>query len=140
MLNPHTGRLTIVFYDTASTTTEYLPETHAERYNKMLPDPMVECVTPLEGRYFAPRKITGRTKILGVDVVELTFDEGIARGREWRAPSLNCDVLQEDIEMVDRIPGRLTRTAIRLDLGEPPVELFEIPRDRHHQWQGRDVR
>lgn len=67
MLNPHTGVLTIVFYDTASTTTEYLPETHAERYNKLLPDPMVECVTPLEGRYFTPRKIAGRTKILGVD-------------------------------------------------------------------------
>lgn len=129
MLNPHTGGLTIVSYATASTTTEYLPEAHAERYNEMLPDPLVECVTPLEGRYFTPREIKGRAKILGVDVVELTFDDGIARGRVWRAPSLNCEALREDIEIVDLIPGRLTRTATMLGLGEPPADLFEIPRE-----------
>ncbi|MBL8294101.1 MAG: hypothetical protein JNN08_19815 [Bryobacterales bacterium] len=76
-------------------------------------------------------EITGRTKILGVDVVQLTFDDGIARGRVWLAPSLNCEVLQEDIEIVDRISGRLTRTTTKLDLGEPPTELFEIPREFH---------
>lgn len=131
IMNPRTGELTLVHYDVETKVTEYLPGTHIERYGKMRPDPRTECVTLNNGvGYSAPMTIVGRSKIEGVDVVELAYEDATSRSHEWRAPSLNCDLLKEDRELLDekkQVTGRVTRWVTSLTLREPAAELFEIP-------------
>lgn len=129
ILDPHTGKLTQVHYDIETKVTEYLPETHAERYGKVLAAPDAECLAPLAGSYSSPR-IVGRSQIEGVPVLEIAYEDVTGQSVEWRAPSLNCDILKEDRRVVNQreeATGRVTRVTTKLVIGEPAAEFFEIP-------------
>lgn len=136
ILNPATGTLTLVHHDTQSKTTEHLPDNHLERYSKLLPDPKVECVSPIVGSYHdGPKRIVGRSRIADVDVVELRWETEQMVSREWRAPSLNCDMLRQEVDMYDdgaakrinKIRLHSVRNVVKIQFGEPPAEFFEMP-------------
>ncbi len=122
---------------TRSKTTFHLKEEHIIKPYARFTDSNC-AVHPLDPRQFG---VLGEDTILGFRVIRL---QEVSGGDQfWRAPDLDCYALRRRFEY-RRPDGTVTdyseETAISVDVGEPPPELFEIPGDyverapsQHHQ-------
>ena len=122
---------------TRSKTTFHLKEEQIIRPYARFTDPNC-AVHPLDPRQFS---VLGEDTILGFRVIHLQEVNG--SDQFWRAPDLDCYALRRKFEF-RRPDGTVTdyseETAISVDVGEPPPELFEIAGNyveraptQHHQ-------
>ncbi|MFN7924012.1 MAG: hypothetical protein U0Q16_28175 [Bryobacteraceae bacterium] len=127
---PNSGMDVAVMDDIKSVSTMYLPPAHPERTGRLRPDPSKDCASSPAWRF------EGRETYLNTPVAVFQAKDKSGSVLQWRAPSLDCAEVKSVHEITDPATGvmksRSERAAISIQLGEPPAELFDVPK-----WQER---
>lgn len=94
-------------------------------------DPKTNCEAEVGGIHEAPAS-SEHKNVLGYDVISFRIQTPDKRSTYWRAPALNCADLIRTDELLNpngTIAARQEMLATKVVLGDPPHDLFEIPRD-----------
>lgn len=94
-------------------------------------DPKTNCEVEVGGIHEAPPSKEHKN-LLGYDVVGFQVQMPDKRSTYWRAPALNCADLSRTDQLLNpdgTIAARQEVLATKVVLGEPALDLFEVPRE-----------